>query len=91
MKPLMPPPTIDETKFEIEYHIGYDPYPQQQDAIFYTGMDCIATVKYEGFVVDVYCDGETRANLLNEPNGEVVFPLYLLQISLEQDLTQTKH
>lgn len=75
MKPLMPPPTIDETKFQIEYHIGYDPNPQQQDAIFYTGMGCIATVKYEGFVVDVYCDGITNANLLNEPSGEVVFTM----------------
>jgi len=76
MKPLTPLPTIDETKYEIEYHIGFDPHPQQQDAIFYTGMGCIATVKYEGFVVDVYCDGITKANLLKEPQGEVVSTLH---------------
>lgn len=75
MKPLIPLPKIDETKFQIEYHIGFDPHPQQQDAIFYTGMGCIATIKYEGFVVDVYCDGITKAHLLNEPNGEVVSTL----------------
>lgn len=75
MKPLKPPTAIDENLFQVEYHTGFDPHPNQQDAIFYTGMDCIATVKYEGFVVDVYCDGETRANLL-DTQGQVVSTLY---------------
>ncbi len=75
LKPPAPPPSIDETLFQIEYHIGFDPHPQQQDAVFYTGMGCIATIKYEGFVVDVYCDGITKANLLKEAQGEVVSTL----------------
>ena len=75
LKPPTPPPSAIETMFQIEYHIGFDAHPQQQDANFYTGMGCIATVKYEGFVVDVYCDGITKAKLLNEPNGEVVSTL----------------
>jgi len=73
MKPLIPPPKIDETKYQVEYHLGSDPNPNQQDSIFYTGMDCVATVKYEGFVVDVFCDGETRAYL--KKDGEVVSTL----------------
>jgi hypothetical protein len=76
MKPLKPRPSIDENLFQITYHIGFDLHPQQQDAIFYTGMGCIATVKYEGFSVDVYCDGETRANLLDAPQGSTVSTLY---------------
>jgi hypothetical protein len=62
--------------YTIEYHMGFDPHPQQQDAIFYTGLGRIATVQFEGFHVDVYCDGETRANLLDAPQGRVVSSLY---------------
>ena len=60
---------------EIVYHTGFDPHHSQNDAIFYTGMGLIATVTLEGFSVDVYCDGETRANLLNE-DKETVAILY---------------
>jgi hypothetical protein len=61
--------------YEIKYN-AIDPNPAQQDAIFYTGMGLIATVIWEGFHVDVYCDGETRANLLDAPQGRVVSSLY---------------
>lgn len=76
MRPLIPPPTIDDSKFSISYHLGASPDPAQQDAIFYTGFGRIATVQYEGYVVDVFCDGETKANLLGSPQGEVVSTLY---------------
>jgi hypothetical protein len=39
-------------------------------------MGLIATVIWEGFHVDVYCDGETRVNLLDAPQGQVVSSLY---------------
>ena len=61
--------------YEIKYN-SIDPDPAQQDAIFYTGMGLIATVIWEGFHVDVYCDGETRVNLLDAPQGQVVSSLY---------------
>jgi hypothetical protein len=47
-----------------------------EDAIFYTGEGLIATVKYKGFSVGVYCDGVTNATLLDEPNGEIISHLY---------------
>lgn len=46
------------------------------DAIFYTGESYIGTATYKGFYVDVYCDGETNAVLLDQPNGEIVSHLY---------------
>lgn len=61
---------------EAKYHIGFMPHVKQQDAIFYTGMDCIATITCAGYAVDVYCDGETRANLLDKKDGEIVKTLY---------------
>lgn len=61
---------------EISYRGGATPDPTQQDAIFFTGFGLVATVSYAGFVVDVYCDGETKAHLLNAPQGEVVRTLY---------------
>ena len=76
MKPLKPKPVVNPELFVVEYHLGFHPHSSQQDAIFYTGMNCVATVKYEGFSVDVYCDGETRANLLDAPQGQVVSTLY---------------
>jgi len=68
--------TMTDDEIKIKYHLGFDPHPSQQDAIFYTGMGCIATVEYKGFQVDVYCDGETRANLLDAPQGEIVSSLF---------------
>jgi hypothetical protein len=41
----------------------------RRDAVFYTGEGLIATVTYKGFHVDVYCDGVTHAELLDQPNG----------------------
>lgn len=46
------------------------------DAVFYTGEGLIATVKYKGFAVDVYCDGAVNATLLDQPNGEIISHLY---------------
>ena len=67
----------DESKFSIVYYLGASsPDPSQQDAIFYTGFGCVAKVLYEGFAVDIYCDGETKANLLDAPKGKVVSTLY---------------
>jgi len=62
--------------YKVDYHIGFDPHPNQQDATFYTGMGLIATVVWEGFHVDVYCDGEMKAHLLDAPQGQVVSTLY---------------
>ena len=62
------------TQHEIVYHYG-DPEPHQNDAMFFAGMGCVATVIYEGFAVDVYCDGATNATLLNK-DGEVISHLY---------------
>ncbi len=50
--------------------------PDRGDAVFYTGEGLIATVTYNGFFVDVYCDGVTNATLLDQPNGEIVSHLY---------------
>lgn len=61
---------------EAKYHIPFTPHRNQQDAIFYTGMDCIATITCAGYAVDVYCDGETRAHLLDKKDGEKVKTLY---------------
>lgn len=66
----------DESKFSIIYHLGASPDLAQQDAIFYTGFGSVSTVSYEGFAVSVYCDGETKANLLDAPQGKVVSTLY---------------
>lgn len=63
--------TTDEMK--VTYHLGFDPHPKQGDAIFYTGMGCVATLDYKSFQVDVYCDGETKAHLIKD--GEVVSTL----------------
>jgi hypothetical protein len=59
---------------KVEYHIP-SPYKNQQDAVFYTGMGCIATITCAGYAVDVYCEGETRANLLTE-DGQVATTLH---------------
>ena len=64
--------TTEETP-KITWHLGFDPHPKQQDAIFYTGMGCVATIDYKGFQVDVYCDGITRAHL--KKDGQVVSTL----------------
>ena len=34
--------------------------PSRFDACFFAGEGFIASVAYEGFVVDIYCDGETK-------------------------------
>lgn len=60
---------------EAKYHIPFTPYRHQQDAIFYTGMNCIATITCAGYAVDVYCDGETKAHLFNT-EGEHITTLY---------------
>lgn len=57
----------DESKFVIKYasHMlpsaGLKTYGITRfDACFYAGEGHIATVLYEGFAVDVYCDGDTK-------------------------------
>lgn len=60
---------------EVKYHMPI-PIKEQQDAIFYTGMNCLATITCAGYSVDVYCDGDTKAELLKEAGGEVVATLY---------------
>lgn len=75
------------TQHEIVYHYG-DPDPHQNDAMFFAGMGCVATVIYEGFAVDVYCDGATNATLLNK-DGEVISHLYeksdFVEVGLDTD------
>ncbi len=60
---------------EITWRFGSSPNPARYDAIFYTGFGHLATVSCEGFEVDIFCDGETKANLLNA-EGEVVDTLF---------------
>jgi hypothetical protein len=56
----------DESKFVIKYASHMLPSaslrlnPSRFDACFFAGEGFIATVEYEGFVVDIYCDGETK-------------------------------
>ena len=56
----------DESKFVIKYasHMlpsaGLKLNPSRFDACFFAGEGFIASVGYEGFVVDLYCDGETK-------------------------------
>jgi len=54
----------DESKFVIKYASHMLPSAAHGitrfDACFYAGEGFIATVEYEGFVVDIYCDGETK-------------------------------
>jgi len=56
----------DESKFVIKYASHMSPSaslklnPSRFDACFFAGEGFIATVEYEGFVVDIYCDGETK-------------------------------
>ena len=70
----------DESKFVIKYASHMLPSAAagitRNDACFYAGEGHIATVSYEGFAVDVYCDGDTKANLLDAPKGTVVSTLY---------------
>ena len=54
----------DESKFVVKYapHMLHSVVHgiTRFDACFYAGEGFIATVAYEGFVVDIYCDGETK-------------------------------
>ena len=64
------------SEVKVDYRSGVAPDPKQQDAIFFTGFGLLATVSYEGYAVDIYCDGETKAHLLDSPQGQVVRSLY---------------
>ena len=63
----------EEDKFVIKYasHMlpsaGLKLNPSRFDACFFAGEGFIATVAYEGFSVDIYCDGETK---IYNPNTE---------------------
>ena len=54
----------DESKFVVKYalHMLHSVVHgiTRFDACFYAGEGLIATVSYEGFAVDIYCDGETK-------------------------------
>ncbi len=54
----------DESKFVINYSSRMMPSAahgiERHDACFYAGEGHIATVLYEGFAVDIYCDGDTK-------------------------------
>jgi hypothetical protein len=54
----------DESKFVIKYASHMLPSVAagitRFDACFYAGEGFIATVLYEGFALDVYCDGDTK-------------------------------
>ena len=56
----------DESKFVIKYASHMLPSaslklnPERFDACFFAGEGLITTVSYEGFAVDIYCDGETK-------------------------------
>lgn len=51
----------DESKFVIKYASHLSPSViERYDACFYAGEGLIGTVSYEGFAVDIYCDGVTK-------------------------------
>ena len=54
----------DESKFVVKYapHMLHSSVHgiTRFDACFYAGEGLIATVSYEGFAVDIYCDGDTK-------------------------------
>lgn len=75
------------SEVKVDYKSGVAPDPKQQDAIFYTGIGLLATVSYEGFAVDIYCDGETKAHLLDSPQGQVVRSLYDASDFIDAGLT----
>lgn len=54
----------EESKFVVKYapHMLHSVVHgiTRFDACFYAGEGLIATVSYEGFAVDIYCDGETK-------------------------------
>jgi hypothetical protein len=51
----------DESKFVIKYASHLVPsVTERYDACFYAGEGLIGTVSYEGFAVDIYCDGDTK-------------------------------
>lgn len=57
--------------FEIEWAAGLPLDKSQQDAAFYRdagGSSLICTVKFDGFEVDICCDGEMRVK--NRENGD---------------------
>lgn len=55
----------------IEWHLSFEPdLDNQQDAIFYQGLGCIATVKYKEVSVDIYSDGDLRAVLKDDVRGD---------------------
>ncbi len=70
----------DESKFVINYSSRMMPSAahgiERHDACFYAGEGHIATVLYEGFAVEIFCDGETKVNLLDSPQGQVVRSMY---------------
>lgn len=75
------------SEVKVDYRSGVAPDPKQQDAIFFTGFGLLATVSYEGFAVDIYCDGETKAHLLDSPQGQVVRSLYDASDFIDAGLT----
>lgn len=75
------------SEVKVDYKSGVAPDPKQQDAIFFTGFGLLATVSYEGFAVDIYCDGETKAHLLDSPQGQVVRSLYDASDFIDAGLT----
>jgi hypothetical protein len=51
----------DESKFVIKYASHLVPsVTERYDACFYAGEGLMGTVSYEGFAVDIYCDGDTK-------------------------------
>jgi hypothetical protein len=51
----------DTAGFDVEWASGFPLTPEQQDAMFYRhDGSWVCTIKKNGFVVDVYCDGDTR-------------------------------
>jgi len=73
----------------VEFKISYEPHPEQQDAIWYQGEGCIASVSYKGFAVDIYCDGDMR--ITNRETEEVYrSPSDLLSAGFDTDKQLSK-
>lgn len=60
--------TVTTLGAEVDWLYG-EPSENRQDAIFYTGVGWIATITYEGFYMDLYCDGDTQVTMTETPNG----------------------
>lgn len=70
MRRIRPIPVFGLDGYDVEWATGF-PLPfDQTDAAFYKNPSSswVCTLKKDGFEVDVYCDGDLRARILEDEN-----------------------